>query len=430
MDNKITDSSKAKKIENFDINSDYGIYTVEISKSQKEKNDCIHFKAYSKNHISSAVYQKSFNFDALLEISKVFKLCDTIDDALNIILETFKNKEVKISKDDTIYLCFYKLPTNNFNELKIPLDKSKIEDSCMIEKLCESLSQIQEKYKKLEEEVANLKLENKKLTEELSQKEGHPISESLIEIMQRKFMKSQYLLSKDLSDHLSEFGLKDDFKKEIQNRFELSKAKVIYDVKKDGDTLVGFMAKVFGKKNIATFHALHTDENYHSVQLAYLNGKLEFINNYFKTFPNYDEKKCMIKIIGGIYQIYCLRSFLNFNGPSIHFIMNGYAYKIPFDDLFEDVYTDSYNSYKLFKIEFYITEKNEWYFGTIFLKQYEVVFDADNKVMGFYGDNKYDLTKYTNEEYEVTCWYNTISVFLLFLVVIIPMIYEVTHKMK
>ena len=155
-----------------------------------------------------------------------------------------------------------------------------------------------------------------------------------------------------------------------------------------------------------------------------------FINNYFKTFPNYDEKKCMIKIIGGIYQIYCLRSFLNFNGPSIHFIMNGYAYKIPFDDLFEDVYTDSFNSYKLFKIEFYITEKNEWYFGTIFLKQYEVVFDADNKVMGFYGDNKYDLTKYTNEEYEVTCWYNTISVFLLFLVVIIPMIYEVTHKMK
>jgi len=306
MDNKITDSSKAKKIENFDINSDYGIYTVEISKSQKEKNDCIHFKAYSKNHISSAVYQKSFNFDALLEISKVFKLCDTIDDALNIILETFKNKEVKISKDDTIYLCFYKLPTNNFNELKIPLDKSKIEDSCMIEKLCESLSQIQEKYKQLEEEVANLKLENKKLTEELSQKEGHPISESLIEIMQRKFMKSQYLLSKDLSDHLSEFGLKDDFKKEIQNRFELSKAKVIYDVKKDGDTLVGFMAKVFGKKNIATFHALHTDENYHSVQLAYLNGKLEFINNYF----NFEDNDLFTY---GNYQVYegdyCYTSF-------------------------------------------------------------------------------------------------------------------------
>ena len=155
-----------------------------------------------------------------------------------------------------------------------------------------------------------------------------------------------------------------------------------------------------------------------------------FINNYFKNFPNYKEESCMIKILSGIHQIYCLRSFLNIKGPSVHFIMNGYAYKVPFEDLFDDVYTDSYNSYKLFKIEFYETEKNEWYFGTVFLRQYEVVFDADNKVMGFYGGNKYDFTKYTNEKYEVHCWYNTISVFLLFLVIIIPMIYNVTHKMK
>jgi len=303
---KAIESSKLVKIENFDINSDYGIYSIEISKSQKEKSDYIHFKAFDKNHISSLVYQKSFNFDALLEISKIFKLCNNIDDALNIILETFKNKEVKISKDDTLNLCFYKLPTNNFNELKIPLEKSKIEDSCMIEKLCESLSLMQDKYKKLEEEVENLKSDNKKLTELLSQKEGHPISETLIDIMQKKFMKSQYLLSRDLSDHLKEFGLKDDFKKEIQNRFELSKARVIYDVKKDGDTLVGFMAKVFGKKNIATFHALHTDENYHSVQLAYLNGKLEFINNYF----NFEDNDLFTY---GNYQVYegdyCYTSF-------------------------------------------------------------------------------------------------------------------------
>ena len=155
-----------------------------------------------------------------------------------------------------------------------------------------------------------------------------------------------------------------------------------------------------------------------------------FINNYFMKFPNYKEESCMIKILSGIHQIYCLRSFLNIKGPSVHFIMNGYAYRVPYEDLFDDVYTDSYNSYKLFKIEFYETEKNEWLFGTVFLRQYEVVFDADNKVMGFYGDNKYDFTKYTNEKYEVYCWYNTISVFLLFSVVIIPMIYNVTHKMK
>lgn len=303
MENK---SSKSEKIEIFDINSEYGVYTVEISKSQEKKKDCINFKAFDKNHISCVDYHVSFNFEELCEISKIFKLCNNIDDALNIILETFKNKEVKISKGETIYLCFFKLPTNNYNELKIPLEKTKIEDNKMIEKLCESLSQMQEKYKKLEEQVEDLKSENKKLTEILSQKEGKPISESMIDIMERKFMKSKYLLSKDLSDHLTEFGLKDDFKKEIKDKFELSKAKIIYDVKKDGDTLVTFMAKVFGKKNIATFHALHTDENYHSVQLAYLNGKLEFINNYFN-FENND------LFTYGNYQVYegdyCYTSF-------------------------------------------------------------------------------------------------------------------------
>ena len=241
--------------------------------------------------------------------------------------------------------------------------------------------------------------------------------------------------------------------------------KILYFNFKDemtGTLMIGTMPKKFisDKKNISTcriqenndnWNCLVThilfDDNYNFYQATVIDsiaifstgvekiyapkGNVDlFINNYFKNLPDYDDKKCIVKIISGIHQIYCLKSFLNINGPSIHFIFNGYAYKIPFEDLFDDVYTDSYNRYKLFKIEFYETEKKEWYFGTVFLRQYETVFDADNKVVWFYGNNKYDFTKYTNEEYEVNCWYNSISVFLLFSVIIIPMIYDVSNKLK
>ena len=150
-----------------------------------------------------------------------------------------------------------------------------------------------------------------------------------------------------------------------------------------------------------------------------------FFENYFMKLPNYDEKVCNIKKLTGMQEIFCLKSFLNFEGPPIVFIINGYAYQIPFEDLFEDVYTDSYNRFKLFKVIFVQTPKNEWYFGTVFLKQYETIFDAENNIIGFYGGNKFDFTKFTNEDYEKFCWYNSISVCILFGVVLIPMIYNV-----
>ena len=44
---------------------------------------------------------------------------------------------------------------------------------------------------------------------------------------------------------------------------------------------MGFMTKVFGKKNIVTFHSLTLDDELLNVQIAFLNGKFEFKNNYF-----------------------------------------------------------------------------------------------------------------------------------------------------
>ena len=154
-----------------------------------------------------------------------------------------------------------------------------------------------------------------------------------------------------------------------------------------------------------------------------------FLDNYFKKLPNFSNTKCFIKKTSGTKHILCQKNFLNNLIPyNISFIINGYAFKIPFDDLFEDVYSDSYNQYKIFKIEFTDTPKNEWYFGTIFLKQSEVVFDGEKMEVGFYSKNKYDFTKFTNEHYESFCWYNTISILVLLFILVGPMIFTLYNQ--
>ena len=293
----------AEEPQTFEIPSNNSLYSIEISKTKNEKEDSIIFKAFDKNYLSNILYENSFNLEKLISFSQLFKLCETLDDAYNIILKTFQNKEeVKVEKDGKLYLSIdFKLPNSKLEKIKIPLEKGKMPDSIIIEKICENLAQTQEKNRQLEEEVKLLKLESKKLNDQLYKKENL----TLMDIISKKFTKSKYVLEKDLSSHLSDFGLKDDFKNEITDKFE-SNAKVIYDVKKDGDTLVGFMAKVFGRKNIASFHALHGRDRYLSVQLAYLNGKIDFVNNYF----NFDKTDLFTY---GNYQAYdgdfCFTSF-------------------------------------------------------------------------------------------------------------------------
>ena len=297
------DNAKEGDKEIFDIKLEDTVYSIEINKTQKENVDSITFTAFNKNYISNMIYQNSFTLEQLITISNIFQLCNNINDAFGIIKIAFKTNEIKISKDDKIYLCIsFKLPTGKYDEIKIGLEKTKAPNNVIIEKICQNLSEVQLKNKKLEDEIQLLKSENQKLKEQINKQEELP---TLINIMEKKFAKSRYLLTKDLSSHLKEFGLKDDFKNEIINKFE-SKAKLVYDVKKDGDTLVGFMSKVFGRSNIASFHALHGDDKYLSVQLAYLNGKLDFVNNYFN-FENND------LFTYGNYQVYdgdfCYTSF-------------------------------------------------------------------------------------------------------------------------
>ena len=149
-----------------------------------------------------------------------------------------------------------------------------------LDKLNQRIDLLEEKNKILEKEINNLKLENEKLKSEKNDGKKKDEDKILFDVMSEIFYVSKYKLSKDFIKHLDQFGLSEDYRRELYKRFN-SKIRKIYDVKTDGDTLMGFMAKVFGKKNIVTFHSLSLDDEYLNVQIAFLNGKFEFQNNYF-----------------------------------------------------------------------------------------------------------------------------------------------------
>ena len=102
---------------------------------------------------------------------------------------------------------------------------------------------------------------------------------------------------RELYEELTNFDLQPEYLKEIGNKFQ-SKFKTIYNAKKDGDTISGFISKVFGKSNLAGFFTFVRQEkviekedvkikHIFGGQLGYFNGKLDFENN-FLTFKKND----------------------------------------------------------------------------------------------------------------------------------------------
>ena len=267
----------------FQLTHDKDTYTLEMSLSTNQQKSII-MKLFTEKNKVNPEYFNSFIYDDLIKLSKYFKLCDSIEEIFGLIIKSFERKEVQLKISEKAELLFYfTLPTEKIEEIKLPLESylsEEKQDNLSLDKLSQKIILLEKKNEILENEINNLKIENKKLKTQNVETTGNSGNKILFEVMQNIFSVSKYKLSRDLLKHLNQFGLSDDYRRELFKRFN-SKIRKIYDVRTDGDTLMGFMTKVFGKKNIVTFHSLTIDDELLNVQIAFLNGKFEFKNNYF-----------------------------------------------------------------------------------------------------------------------------------------------------
>ena len=148
-------SPKEIKTENFELEYNKELYSIQIS----TKNDNINLIVSRKNIISDQFYENSFPLKQLFSLSKIFRLCDNVDDVLEMLTPNMKQAKILI-EEKNFYLCFtFDLPSNKRETVKFPLNSNKFDDSQVINKLCDKIISIEEKNKNLEEKVKNLESE-------------------------------------------------------------------------------------------------------------------------------------------------------------------------------------------------------------------------------------------------------------------------------
>ena len=269
MDKTETNNSNIK-YQSFDISLKEKLFSIEISID--EKKELISFKGYEKSNVSKFIYTNNYNSKKLLEMSKTFKICDDFKEIYETILQKFNDKEISLILNDNLNINFeFILPNKKIDKISFVLNKEKINENELVEKLFENIIFLQEKNNFLEEQI-------KKLSSKKKQK-------SFIDILSKKYKKSHIKLLNELYESLSDFNLEDEYLKEIGNKFQL-KSKTIYNFKKNEATIKNFIAKVFGKKNLAGLITYYKNKHNFLSQFAYLDGKLDFENGYLTFVTN------------------------------------------------------------------------------------------------------------------------------------------------
>lgn len=305
----------------FEINSEY---SIQLIKNKETKT----IKCIATEKKTNLIFQNSFHLEILKGLSKSILSLNDIEKSFELILKPFADKTAKISKEDKIATLSFVIGDNE--DIKFHLEKKEMNESEIIKKVCKKIST-------LEEEIKMLKLENKGLLAKMNIGAGGSSPGTLFDIISKVFAKSKYTLNSDLYNHLSEFGLEQDYRNEVVKRFD-SKVSLLFDSKKDPDTLIYFMSKIYGKKNIAAFHSLLLREDEKrdlNIQLSFINGKIEFVNGFFNfdqndvfTYGNYQSveenefcftcfraqnSRLYIKItLDSIYVIFYENDYMNF----------------------------------------------------------------------------------------------------------------------
>ena len=233
MDSPPTIAHKSKE---YTLISEAKSFKIKISLSSN-----IIIEVNELEKIKGIFYSNTFSLEALVKLSRGFKICEDINEAYDIIEQIFENKKSTIkylNENELLLIIKVDLPGGKIQEVNLTLNKKEMNKNLLIEELILKVNQ-------LEEENKNLKKDINEMKEKLNRFEKY-----FAEEIEKKFFEEIVFESKIIK--------KIDEIKFITNRLvnndENLRKKInynlIYRATRDGDTSTNFHNKVDNKNSL------------------------------------------------------------------------------------------------------------------------------------------------------------------------------------
>ena len=254
-------SKHIKEFNNIYVGND--IYNLELSNINNGEDNSILITARNTN--SNLLYfQNNFSLEELMSLSKAFRFCDDINEALNIISKIFEsNNKYYISNegDDLILHLKINLPSGDEQEIELNLKKIESIENASKEELLAKIKLLEEENQKLKEEISMLKIDNikkDKIIKSLYNNQNNNIqaensNEKIIESNNEEEEIDENVLDTEIIQTQEEINFIENRLKQIyyfQNK-EI-KYQLLYKGTKNGDKSLNFHTRVDGIKNTLT----------------------------------------------------------------------------------------------------------------------------------------------------------------------------------
>ena len=244
-------------IEEYRLNISNEEYSIYLKTTDKGEDSSIVLEARNK----SLYYQGIYNLNELMMLSKTFRFCDNINEALNIISKIFDNKSYlkKGNSDDELYLFLkINLPSGEEQEIKLILNKIESTENLSKEELLQKIKRLEEENKNLKQEIILLKNENNKkdkIIEKLKAQTNSNINceDTNNENENHEKNIDENKINTDIINTQEEIDfIEDRLKKIVYYQNKEIKYQLLFKGTKNGDKALYFHTKVDGIRNTLT----------------------------------------------------------------------------------------------------------------------------------------------------------------------------------